>query len=260
MEKVYYIDNNLSLTDKLNPDLICLTQKELSEVFTAMCGYSVYSKQNELINGFITLKGGNRAGVCGTCVIQDGRIINIRDISSVNIRLCCERTDCSALITESVSGIKDGLLLCGAPCSGKTTILRDLARRLSYKYKTALIDSRSELAAVYGGIPQNDVGLCDVLSAYPKREGFEQAVRCLSPELIICDEIGGEADARSILKAKKSGVSVIASAHCRDKTELLEKPYLKALIDTRCFKNLVFLGSGGEVAQLKEIIDADELL
>ena len=258
-EKVYYINSNLSLTDKFSPDLMRLTQRELSEAFTAMCGYSVYSKQNEIVNGFVTLKGGNRAGLCGTCVIKDGGIINIRDITSVNIRLCFERIGCCNDILSRLKAVENGVLFCGAPCSGKTTILRDMARQLSYKFKTALIDSRCELAAVYGGVLQNDVGLCDVLSSYPKCDGFEQAVRCLSPEIIICDEIGGEDDALSILKAQKSGVSVIASAHCRDKSELTQKPYLKTLIDTKCFKTLVFLGGGSNVGQLEEIIDADEL-
>ena len=259
-DNTFYIDNSLCITQKPSQNLLLLTQKELSEMFTAICGYSVYSKQNEIINGFITLKGGNRAGICGTSVIKDDKIINIRDITSINIRLCAERTGCSDSILARLNNIEGGVLFCGAPCSGKTTILRDLARQLSYEYKTVLIDVRSELAAVYAGIPQNDVGLCDVLNAYTKRDGFEHTVRCLSPELIICDEIGGAEDASSILNARKSGVSVISSAHCRDKNELMTKPFLYQLVETRCFDSIVFLDSGNNVGQVTSIINSDDLL
>ncbi|MBR1731534.1 MAG: stage III sporulation protein AA [Ruminococcus sp.] len=258
-DKTFFIDCNLNLTDSPSRNPLLLTQRELTEMFSTICSYSVYSKQNEIINGFVTLKGGNRAGLCGTCVVQNDKIINIRDITSINLRLCAERIGCADNVLSLISPL-NGVMLCGAPCSGKTTILRDLARQLSCKYKTSLIDARSELAAVYAGIPQNDVGLCDVLNSYTKRDGFEHAVRCLSPELIICDEIGGAEDARSILNARKSGVSVIASAHCRDKTELLSKPYLYKLLDTRCFESVVFLSDGSSVGQVTEVVKTDELL
>ncbi len=258
-DRVFYISNNLSLSNKFTKNLVALSQSELSETFTSMCSYSVYSKQNEIINGYITLKGGNRAGICGTAVVQNGRIINIRDITSINIRLCFEREGSGDELLSHIEDVSGGVLLCGAPCSGKTTILRDIARQLSYRYKISLIDCRSELAAVYGGIPQNDIGMCDVLNSYTKHDGFEQAVRCLSPEIIICDEIGGYDDAQSVLNARKSGVSVIASAHCRGKNVLCEKQYLKSLVKTRCFETIVFLGSGRNVGTIEEIIKSDEL-
>lgn len=258
--KMYCLKNNLTLTGHIDRDLLILTQRELTESFSAVCSYSVYSKQNEIINGFVTLKGGNRAGICGTAVIQDNRIINVRDISSINFRVCCERFGCADNVLNSISNLTDGVLLCGAPCSGKTTILRDIARTVSYSFKTTLIDTRSELAAVYAGVPQNDVGLCDILNAYSRRDGFSHAARCMSPEIIICDEIGGAEDAGSILNARKSGVTVIASAHCRNKSELLDKPYLHELVKTRCFGEVIFLDNGKYVGQVREVISADELL
>lgn len=256
--KTYFVNNSFRLSEKPSDNPLIVTQREISEAFSTICNYSVYSKQSEIINGFITLKGGNRAGICGTAVIQDDRIINIRDITSINLRVTRELIGCAEKFLDFYN--QGGMLLCGAPCSGKTTILRDLARTLSYEHKTTLIDTRSELAAVYGGIAQNDVGLCDVLNSYPKSTGFEHAVRCLSPELIVCDEIGGEDDALSVLKASKSGVSVIASAHCSSKSELIENRYLKALLEPRVFNKLVFLDSGRSVGQIREVFDIDELL
>ena len=257
--KSYYIDNNLRLSED-NDNLLILSQRELFEAFSAICSYSVYSKQNEIINGFVTLKGGNRAGICGTAVIMDGKTINIRDITSINIRLSCEMYDCSDEVLNIIEDISGGVLLCGPPCSGKTTILRDIARKISPKYKTVIIDSRGELAAVYGGIPQNDVGMSDVLNMYSKNDGFEHAVRCLSPEVIICDELSGDEDAKSVLAARKSGVAVLASSHCRDECELLCRPFLQSLIQTGCFETVVFLGVGENVGQVTKVKTADELL
>ena len=258
--KLYYIDNNLRLTEDFSDNLLILTQPEVGEAFSAICSYSVYSKQNEIINGFVTLKGGNRAGICGTAVISDGRIINIRDITSINIRLACEIPDCSDKVLNIINDISGGVLLCGPPSSGKTTILRDIARKISQKYRTALIDTRGEIAAVYGGVPQNDVGMSDVLNMYSKNDGFEHAVRCLSPEIIICDELSGEDDAVSVLTAQKSGVTVLASAHCRDEKELLSRPLLRTLVQTDCFKTVVFLGAGENVGQVTKVKHIDELL
>ena len=258
--KTYYIDNNLRMSEDYNDNLLILSQQELSEAFSAICSYSVYSKQNEIINGFVTLKGGNRAGICGTAVVLDGKIINIRDITSINIRLSCEMYDCSDEVLNIIDDISGGVLLCGPPCSGKTTILRDVARKISPKYRTAIIDTRGELASVYGGIPQNDVGMSDVLNMYSKNDGFEHAVRCLSPEVIICDELSGDEDTKSVLTARKSGVAVLASAHCRDESELLCRPFLYTLIQTGCFETVVFLGVGENVGQVTKVKSADELL
>jgi stage III sporulation protein AA len=103
--------------------------------------------------------------------------------------------------------------------------LRDTARSLSNKYKIALIDTRGEIASVYQGENQLDVGDSFVLDGYNKSDGFDHSVRCLSPDYIICDEIGTAEDSASVLNAVNSGVGVIASAHCADKQEVLAKPF-----------------------------------
>lgn len=258
--KVFYVNNNLRLTECYDNNTLILSQRELGETFSAICSYSVYSKQNEIINGFVTLKGGSRAGICGTAVISDGKIINIRDITSINIRLSCEMFDCSKPVLNQIDDISGGVLLCGPPCSGKTTILRDIARKISAKYRTSIIDTRGELAAVYGGIPQNNVGMSDILNMYSKNDGFEHAIRCLSPQVIICDELSGEKDADSVLNAQKSGVAVLATAHCRDENELLCRSFLYSLVKTRCFNTIVFLGDGENIGQVTGVKHIDELL
>ena len=254
-----YLRADGSFTQSVTRDCIALTSKELRECFNTICNYSVYSKQNEIVNGFVTLKGGNRAGICGTAVGDGGRITNIRDITSINLRVASERLGCSDEILSLITEPEKGFLLCGAPRSGKTTILRDLARALSERFSVSLIDCRGELAASYGGVIQNDVGMCDVLDGYTKRDGFDHALRCMSPDIIICDEIGDEADMTAINVAALSGVGVIASAHCREKDELLLNSRFKQAVKNRLFAHYVFLKNKENVGQVAEVISADEL-
>ncbi len=257
MSKRYFITEDYKLCGTFGDNLIITGSCDIDEAFSSMCEYSVYSKQGEISNGFITLSGGNRAGICGTAVNRNNSVYNIRNISSINIRVADEIIDCSKILLKKIN-LNKGVLICGAPCSGKTTILRDMSRLLSYKYKVSLIDTRLELAGCNKGVAQFDVGLCDVFSAYNKHDGFEHSLRCMSPEIIICDEIG-ESDIVSVENAQKSGVCVIASAHCRDKPELLRKPSFNKLIKSKCFSSIVFLKSGKNLGQVSEIISGDKL-
>ncbi len=247
----YYLTESGGLTDLPCGDLYRVTRGDLDSTFQRICDYSVYARQRELLGGFITLRGGHRVGVCGTAVTQNGTIINVRGISSLNIRIAREHRGCGEGVLRRI-GNKGGVLLCGAPCSGKTTLLRDLARLLSERGQTvSLIDERGELAAVYDGEPQNDVGLCDVFNGYPRAQAIEQALRCMSPQVIICDEIGSEEDALALRQCLHSGVRVIAAAHAADREELYARPALREILATGAFSTLIFLRGrdhAGEIA------------
>ncbi len=256
----YYVTENGQIATEPGGNLLTVDKDDMHRTFNNLCNYSVFSKQNEIKNGFITIRGGSRAGICGTAVSEKNSISNIRDISSIILRIASERIGCGNDLLNTVSEPERGFLLCGAPCSGKTTILRDVSRRLSVSHNVALIDSRSELAGTYMGEAQNDIGMCDVLDGYSKKDGFDHAVRCLSPEIVVCDEIGDDSDACSVENATGSGVSVIASAHCSDMDELMRKSSLQGLIKKRAFKSIVFLKSRREIGKIGEIIDCDELL
>ncbi|MCH5298152.1 MAG: stage III sporulation protein AA [Ruminococcus sp.] len=256
----YFLTENGSITTEPSGKLLTVDKEDIRQTFTNLCNYSVFSKQNEIRNGFITIRGGSRAGICGTAVTENNSISNIRDIGSINIRVASERIGCCDDLLSRMSEPERGFLLCGAPCSGKTTILRDVARCLSINHNVAVIDSRSELAGTYMGEAQNDIGMCDVLDGYSKSDGFDHAVRCLSPEIVVCDEIGDELDARSVENATGSGVAVIASAHCSDKDEFMRKHSLLRLIENHAFNNIVFLKSRREIGRIGEIVTCDELL
>lgn len=229
-----------------DPDLLTVSLEDLSETFRIMCGYSVYSYQNDIKNGFITINGGHRVGICGTAVFHNGEMTGIRDISSLNIRVSRQINGAADHLLKHWDGQSGGLLLAGAPCSGKTTILRDLARRLSTGAvgpvrKVVVVDERGELSGTCSGVCHNDLGLSDVLNGYQKGEGILQAVRCLSPDVIICDEVGNLSDISAIEEGLNAGVEMIASIHAGSLQELHKRKQAQRLLQTGAFAWIALL-------------------
>lgn len=242
--------------------MIIATQRDISDSFQTLCNYSVYSRQNEIRKGFITTQGGHRAGLCGTAVYRGGEIYNIRDISGVNLRIAREIFGCADKLMGYIKDLNGGMLICGPPSCGKTTLLRDVARQLSAVYgkKTAVIDERGELAATFAGTPQNDLGYSDVLDGFSKCDGVMQAVRCLSPDYIICDEIGSSDETFLLEQSLNAGVRVIATIHAANSEELLNKPQGLALLRTGAFEKIVFLKTRENPGEIKKVYSKEELL
>lgn len=258
-----YIAKNGCVTDSYTMQnmLIC-TEQMINDAFKNICGYSVYAHLNEITSGFITMPFGHRAGICGTAVLSEGKIINIRDISSVSIRISREIKGLSSDMSARFAKSFGGLLLCGAPASGKTTFLRDMARILStqYSFQTSVIDTRNELSGSYRGKPQNDLGFSDVLVSYPRIKGIEHALRSLSPQIIICDEIGDKEDADAILSATNSGVRFIASIHASNPKELKERLYAKDILNTNAFSAVAFLSTAVTPGRISRILSVGDVL
>ncbi|MDP4120041.1 MAG: ATPase, T2SS/T4P/T4SS family [Bacillota bacterium] len=260
--KTYYLLKNGCITNTvMKNEMLLASQRDIVDTFQNICNYSVYSRQNEIKNGYITLSGGHRAGICGTAVYSGNEITNIRDISSINIRISREVIGCANSLIHDLNGKFDGLLLCGPPASGKTTILRDMARQLSESHnkKVAVIDERGELAGTSGGVFQNDLGQSDILDNYKKGEGIMQAVRCLSPDIVICDEVGTKADIEAIEEGLNTGVSVIASIHASSFEELLRREQAKSLLKTGAFKKIIVLKCRENTGEIKEIINEEDI-
>lgn len=223
---------------------VTVSEQELNQCFEAVCQYSVHSFKREICEGFVVLKGGHRVGLCGTIVIQNGIIENIKNISSLNFRISHQVKGCAEkLYNEAFSDGLKNILIAGAPMSGKTTMLRDLTRILGSSYKISVIDERGEIAAVWNGVPQNNVGInTDVFDGYPKVEGISAAIRVMSPQIIICDEIGGKKDMEAVKQASYSGVYVVATIHATDITELTKRTGMDV------FDKIVFLSEKGNIS------------
>lgn len=249
MGTVRYITENGQLTYNSN-SAVTVSEQDMRRCFEAVCQYSIHSFQNDILSGYITLRGGHRVGLCGTSVTRGGAVENVKNVSSLNFRIAREINGCAEELCGRV--FDNGLcsvLLAGAPASGKTTMLRDMARILGERYRTAVIDERGEIAAVVGGIPQNDVGLnTDVFDGYDKPSGINTAIRVMSPQIVICDEIGSAADLAAIRAAAGSGVCAAASVHGSGADELARKG-----IDLNIFDKTVFLSGGGSIGKIAGI-------
>ena len=224
--------------------------EEIAECFAEICRYSVHSFQEEIAQGYVTLDGGHRVGICGTAVKMGGRIEFIKDVSGLNIRIAREAPGCADEIFERFfsRGIRS-VLIAGKPLCGKTTILRDLARRLGERRRVTIIDSRNEISASVHGNPTLDVGLnTDVLCGCEKSEGIMLSIRSMSPEIIICDEIAN--DEKAVEQALFCGVKIIASAHAGSISELQKRPQTRVLMPY--FDAAAVIGERGRLLEVFE--------
>ncbi|MBQ8727017.1 MAG: stage III sporulation protein AA [Oscillospiraceae bacterium] len=234
-----------------------VSKEDVEYSFKAICNYSVYSYSRELSEGFITLNGGHRVGICGTAVTENGKVNNLNYISGLNFRIANERKGVAdKIMTDIFSKEKCGIIIAGAPLCGKTTVLRDLCRQLGNKYKVSLIDERGEIASVYKGVPQNEIGdFTDVFDGYPKSEGILIAIRTMSPDYIFVDEIGTDGDYNAIFHSVSCGAEIIATAHASSVTSLKQRENINKLLKTGVFRYIVFLESVFGKIIIKEVSD-----
>lgn len=250
------VPNNSHLIKSGTP----VSRGQMNDIFTRICKNAVYSHQTEIAEGFITLAGGHRAGICGRAVHGSNGMVTITDISSICIRIAHEVKGCGdSLVQEFYRRGRKGLLIAGPPCSGKTTLLRDIARSVGEDSNVSIIDERNEIAAVRQGMPQLDIGCrSDVLTGFSKTEGMLHAIRCLSPDVMLCDEIGSVDEARAVQAAFNAGVTVIATIHGSDLNELTCRRQFCLLRDSRAFASVALLKKGA-FGQVTQIVDMDKL-
>lgn len=244
--------------------LIC-TGRHIYDTFRQLCSYSVYSRQNEICSGYITVSGGHRVGLCGTATVKNGEITAVTDITSLNVRIARQINGAAAGLIPKLCPLTGGVLIAGSPGTGKTTILRDLALRLSTgdgcrMMRTAVIDERGELSGAQRDNGGLDLGFCDILRGYPKNDGIMHAIRSLSPQVMICDEVGTSTDAEGIAAGANAGVFLIATIHAGSPWELTHREQVRKLLKTGAFRTIVFLGDPDRPGEVSSIISADELM
>ena len=243
---------------------VILTTREVQEAFEAACQHSLYAYEEEIRQGFITVKGGYRIGISGKVNAKHGQIVSFPYCTGLCIRIMRELPGCA---NDVLPFIIEGervhtSLIVSPPMMGKTTLLRDLARQISNGVygsggkRVCVVDERSEIAGAVDGVAQLDIGLrTDLLDACPKSQGMMMALRALSPQVLITDELGGEEDACAVREACFAGVKVLASAHGDSERELVGRTGLQTLFSQKAFERILILGK--RPGQLQCVLDGD---
>lgn len=254
----FVVNNTIRYITSDSGDKYILSKEDILGVYRALCENSLYAYIDEIKNGFITIKGGHRVGFVGRVIRNDEKIVNIKDINSINIRIAREIKGCARAIYDilpykigDMDEIKSALII-SPPGGGKTTVLRDLTRLISDGgKKVGVVDDRCEISAMYSGMAQNDIGKnTDVIENSGKSLGIEILMRTMSPNVIVTDEIVSEKDVEAICMAHGSGVAIIASVHGNSFDEILNKPIFTSMFMCGVFKVLIRI-SGREDGVIK---------
>ena len=242
-----FLSQNGSITPRQNA--YCVLPSDINDTVQRVCQHSRYAYAQDIRNGYITVPGGHRIGLAGK-MIHDG---SLTEISSMTVRVAREIKDASQdVFPHILRGNQDvySTLIISPPGCGKTTLLRDLARKISGGDKkthftglnVGVVDERSEIAACFRGIPSNDLGIrTDVYDGCPKEKGILMMLRSMAPNVIVTDELGGGQDMEAVLSAMNAGVRILATAHGYGIQENCLRPEIKRLLSASLFERYVVL-------------------
>ena len=228
------------------PELVCRDKREelrpivsiddLNFCVNTASRYSPWAAES-VRYGYLTAAGGHRIGLCGQAVVQQGNIQGIRDLTSLCIRVARDFPG----ISGTLARYDGSILIIGSPCSGKTTLLRDLIRQISNRQSgsIAVVDERGELFPKNAGF---DTGKStDIMSGCSKSVGIDMVLRCMGPSIIAVDEITATADAEALLRASRCGVDLLATAHASGLSDLRSRPVYQKLCEFGLFQWVVML-------------------
>lgn len=257
--KEYRLDSggHLLTDENCGQTEVVVTPEDIRETMALVSNYSLYAYEDEIRQGYITIRGGHRVGIAGKIILENERIKSIQYISFMNIRLSHQVKGCADRVLPYI--LRDGrlchTLIISPPCCGKTTMLRDIIRQVSGGGQSVgVVDERSEIAACYLGIPQNEVGIrTDVLDGCPKAHGMLMLLRSMSPQIIAVDEIGSQEDIRAIAYVINCGCKLLATVHGSSIEDLMSKPVLSRLVREKLFERYIVLNNRGRIGNIEAV-------
>ena len=236
---------------------------ELEKLVEIASGASVHTVLDQVRRGYLTFEGGHRIGLCGTAVLREGEIHALRCISSADLRIARQVKGAVGPVLDRLcpGGRLADTLILAPPGLGKTTLLRDLIRSVSEgegcsPLRVSLADERGEVAAMYNGLPQLEVGRrTDVAEGCPKAQGLMLLLRAMNPQVLAVDEITAPEDVRALITAAGCGVTLLATAHGEGRAGLEHRPLYRPLLEEGLFRFLVRIRREGE----RRVYDVEEL-
>lgn len=241
-----------------------VTKDDIREMLEYISNYSLYAYEEEMKQGFITIEGGHRIGMTGQAIVENGKVKNLKYISSVNVRMSHEILGCADVVFPYITREESlcHTLIVSPPGCGKTTLLRDMIRQISTGNQylkgrsVGVVDERSEIGGCYMGVAQNHLGIrTDVLDGCPKAEGMMMLIRSMRPEVIAVDEIGTAEDVHAVEYAMHCGCKMLATVHSRSVEELKKRPLFGQMIIERRFERYIVLGCEKEAGRIAGIYD-----
>lgn len=256
---IYYLSLE-GLTNLLDNAIIC-SKNLIDSIVAKSSNFSLYTINEDIKRGYISLKNGIRIGLVGEVVSENDIVKTVKDFNSLNIRIPHEVKNCSLNAFNYIvsNGQVLNTLVISSPCGGKTTFIRDLCYLISsknYALNILLLDERNEISATNKGFPSMDIGnFTDILLYSNKKMGFENGIRSMSPNIIVTDEIANKDDCDSLIYASNCGINLIATTHAKDIEDLKEKNIFNEILKKKIFKRYVVLSRKNGAGTIEGVFD-----